>query len=327
MLRTRREIIQLGVAASAGALSSANAAFAQGLPQGPIRFIVPFGAGGGVDVITRIMLEQMKSVPGWQQTVVENKSGANTIIAVQSLLGAPRDGSTFLVTIAPTMLLPHLVQNLPFNPAADLVPVSALTYEQLVLYSNASTGIRTVAQLVEKVRSGGNFAFGSYAAGSIAHLLYFDLQKAVGKNMVYVPYKGMAPMTQAVLSGEVSFGVATVLPLKQHIAAGKLVPLAVTGAQRSRFLPDVPTLEEVGIKGFDTPSWIGVFAARGVPESVLKIATETMGAAVRAPEFVARINDLGAEAGQMSLPQFTELIKRDRDNLGRKIDAAGVRLE
>lgn len=325
----RRQWVRVSLAVGLGLAAALQGVAAQETwPKGPVKFVVPFAPGGGADVATRMMAERLRAAWGGAPVVVDNKPGANTIIATEAVLNAPRDGSTFLATISLTTQLPYLMQKVSFNPDADLVPVAAITVEQLVLVTNPSAGVRTLPELFAAAKKQPNkFAFGSYGIGSNSHLVLTEINKASGVDLVHAPYKGAAPAVQAVLSGEVALALSNLGTVKQHIAAGKLIPLAVTGDKRYRFLPEVPTLLELGIKGFETPAWIGVFAPRGVPQAVIQKLGADIQAAVRSPELVTRFNDFGQEPGQMSVADFQALVKRDSDNAGRMIRAAGIRLE
>ncbi|WP_172705256.1 tripartite tricarboxylate transporter substrate-binding protein [Variovorax paradoxus] len=326
---SRRSLMQGALGAGFGALSQAPAlAQAAEWPQRPVRLVVPFAPGGGADIATRQLCEQLRKGWGGTATVIDNKPGANTIIAAETVLNAPRDGSTFLATISLTTQLPYLMAKVPFNPATDLVPVGAITVEQLVLVANPAAGARTLPELFAAARREPHrFAFGSYGIGSNSHLVLNELNRASGTEIVHSPYKGAAPAVQAVLGGEVALAVSNYGTVKQHIASGKLVPLAVTGERRSRFLPAVPSFAELGIKGFETPAWIGVFAARGVPDAIVQKLGADMRKALQAPELVTKLVDFGQEPGQMTVAEFQALVRRDEENAGRMIRAAGIRLE
>lgn len=326
MTCTRRTFLHVGAAAF-GAASLAHAQPAD-WPRGIVRFVVPFAPGGGADGATRMMAEGLRGVWGGASAVVDNKPGANTIIAAEAVLNAPRDGSTFLATINLTPQLPYLMQKVPFDPAVDLVPVGAITVEQLVLVANAGLGIRSLPDLLRAAKAGPKpLAFGSFGIGSNSHLLQIELGKASGAEIIHAPYRGAAPAVQAVLSGEVAMTLSNLGTAKQHIATGKLVPLAVTGTQRSRFLPAVPTLAEAGIKGFETPSWIGVFAANGVPQPIIRKLAADMRSVSKTPQLISKFNDFAQEPGDMSIEEFQTLVKADNENSARMIRAAGVRLE
>jgi len=197
-----------------------------------------------------------------------------------------------------------------------------------VVVTSSTSGIKTLHDFVEQAkRPDAKLSYGSYATGSISHLLYHELDKMSGGGIVHIPYKGVAPTSLAVLSNEVTAGMTNLVPVRQHIESGKLIALAVTGPARSPYLPNVPTISEQGIKGFESPSWIGVFAARGVPDDVLQTVGQSFLAASRSPELVAKMKDLGADAGTMDVAEFVEVVRRDKQNLGKKIDDAGIRLK
>lgn len=328
MSLNRRMFVQAGLAAAAGASPLWSAAQPADWPQNPVRFIVPFAPGGGADGATRMVAEQLRTLWGGVGAVVDNKPGANTIIATETVLRAPRDGYTFLATITLTMQLPHLMQKVSFDPMADLVPVGAITVEQLVLVTSPAAKVGTLPELLKAAKADPRrYAFGSYGIGSTSHLLQIEISKAAGVELVHAPYRGAAPAVQAVLGGEVALALSNLGTVKQHIDAGKLIPLAVTGEQRFRFLPGVPTLSELGFKGFETPAWIGLFAAKGVPQPIIDKLSADLQTVLKTPELTAKINSFGQETGQMSMSQFRALIKRDNDNAARMIRAAGVRLE
>lgn len=327
---SRRNLSRSALGVGLGALLGPGIAVSQesAWPKSPIRFVVPFAAGGGADMATRLMSERLRTAWGGVAAVVDNKPGANTIIATETVLNAPRDGTTFLATISLTTQLPFLMQKVPFNPSVDLVPVAAITVEQLVLVTNPASGVRTLPELfAEAKKKPGKFAFGSYGIGSNSHLVLTEINKAAGVELIHALYKGAAPAVQAVLSGEVSLALTNLGTAKQHIATGKLIPLAVTGDKRYRFLPDVPTMAELNVKGFETPAWIGVFAPKGVPTAIIQKLGADIQAAVRSPELVAKFNEFGQEPGQMSIAEFQALVARDSENAGRMIRAAGIRLE
>ncbi|GAA5232610.1 tripartite tricarboxylate transporter substrate binding protein [Verticiella sediminum] len=333
MTMHRRDFIRgtlaAGLFCSAGIERLAHAREAA-WPSHPVRFVVPFAPGGGADIATRLMTEQLRAAWGGVTAIVDNKPGANTILAANAVLNAPRDGSTFLATISLTTQLPYLLpqEKVPFDPSSDFVPVAAITTEQLVLVTNPGSGVKSFGELVEAARKQpGKFAFGSYGIGSNSHLVLVEINKAAGVEMIHVPYKGTAPAVQAALSGEVAIALSNLGTVRQYIEAGRLVPLAVTGDKRYRFVPDVPTLAEVGVPGFETPAWIGVFAAKGVPTPIIEKLGSDIQAAVQTPELVAKLNDFGQEAGRMTTPEFQALVKRDSENAGRMIGAAGVHLQ
>lgn len=323
----RRRVVATGIAGLAGSTLPARAQSTW--PQRPVRFVVPFAPGGGADVATRMMADQLRTVWGGSAgAVVENKTGGNTVIAANAVLGAPRDGHTFLTTIGLTIQLPHLGQQIPFNPTTDLVPVGAITVEQLVLVVNAAQGIRDYAGLLAAARrTPGGVSFGTFGVGSAAHLTAAQIAREGQVEMTPVHYRGAAPAVQAVLGGEVAVALSNVGSVQQHIQAGRLVPIAVTGARRYKFVPTVPTLTELGVPGLELVSWIGVFAARDTPADIVRKLSADMRTALQAPELVRKITDFQQEPSQMSQQQFAELVADDDAKASKLIRAHKIRLE
>lgn len=324
----RRELLGSALAISlAGGFAPLALAADEKWPARAVRFVVPFAPGGGADIATRMTAERLQALWNGIPAIVENKAGANTIIAAGAVVNAPRDGATFLATIGLTMQLPALVDNVSFNPMEDLVPVAPLTLEQLVLITNAKSGFKTFAGMLEAAKRQQGLAFGSYGVGSQSHLLLNAINQAAGVDILHVPYKGAAPAVQAVLAGEVSLALANLGTVKEHIDSGRAVALAVTGSARYRFVPDVPTLKESGITGFDTPSWIGVFAAKGVPQPIIERASQDIRQALRAPELIARLNGFCQEPGDMSREAFARLVAQGTQDAVKMIKASGIRMQ
>lgn len=327
MTFSRRDLVR---AVAAGLLSASPlfaAAQTDKWPEAPVRFVVPFAPGGGVDGAARMVTERLQQLWG-VPTLVENRSGANTIIATDTVLRAPRDGYTFLITMGLTLQLPHLMAKVPFDPLTELVPVGAITVEQLVLVTSPATGIHTFAELLEAVQTdSGRYAFGSFGVGSTSHLVLNEINKAAGVDIIHAPYRGAAPAVQAVLGGEVALALSNLGTVQQHIEAGRLTPLAVTGKQRYRFIPDIPTFSELGIAGFETPSWIGIFAAKGVQQPILEKLGADLQVALASPELTRKINGFGQEAGLMAMTEFQDMVQLDNHNAVSMIRAAGIRLE
>lgn len=298
-------------------------------PAKPVKLIVPFPAGAGIDVGARNLGDQLQSAwAGAQPVVVDNKPGGSTIIAINALLSSPRDGHTFAVTMNLPFLLPSLGQRLPFDPAAELVPVGAVSLEQLVLVASQKLGAASFSEWVDKVKSNSVGAeFGTFGQGSIAHILASQIAREKKIALVTAHYRGVAPAVQGVLTGEIGTMLGNMGALQPFIASGKVIPLAVTGAKRSRFFPDLPTLKEVGIRGMENPAWIGVFAAKGTPPGAIQKMSSDMRKALQAPELVQKMNGYYQEPGAMSAEEFQAMVKSDVENLGALIRTHGIRLE
>jgi tripartite-type tricarboxylate transporter receptor subunit TctC len=322
----RRNFIESAIAAAVAGVPLIASAGPLDWPKNPVRFVVPLAPGGGIDGATRMVADRLRALWGIP-TIVDNRAGGNTIIAAEAVLQAPRDGYTFMSTIALTMQLPYLMQKVPFDPMADLIPVGAITVEQLVLVTSPAMGIKTLPELLKAAKRDPNrYSFGSFGVGSSSHLVQIEISKAAGADLVHVPFSGATPAVQAVLGGNVACALSNLGTVKQHIDAGKLIPLAVTGERRYRLVPDVPTLAELGFKGFETPAWIGIFAAKGVPQPIVDKLSADLQTVLKTPELAANFNGFGQEVGLMSATEFRDLVVRDNENASRMIRAAGIRL-
>ena len=315
-------------AASAAALGATGVSVsAAEWPSRPVRLVVVFPAGGSVDNSTRIFADRLREllrVP----VIVENRPGGSTIVGTQSVLAAPRDGYTFLVSIPLTMYLPVLLSKVPFDPQEDLVPVGPLTFEQLVLVASAKSGITTFEDMRKRVKADpSQYSFASYGIGTDAHLLAVHLAKEWGANLLHVPYSGGLPSVQAVVSGQTTFTMGPAAICKQFIDSGALVPLAVRGHPRSPFYPNVPTLTELGVQGFKNPVWCGLFAARGTPpEAVTAMATALRECALT-PALQARLQQAFNVSAAMDQKQFARLAREAADIDGVMFRAAGIRMD
>jgi tripartite-type tricarboxylate transporter receptor subunit TctC len=323
----RRGLIQAGLAlAGAATMGSARAA---SWPERPVRIIVPFAPGGGVDVSARMLADQLRTVWGGSRSAfVDNKPGANTIIAATAALSAPKDEHTFLATINLTRQLPFLGQKLAFDPQADFIPVGAITVEQLVLVVNAKSGVRSFEDWLRQARtSAKGVNFGTFALGSLAHLTAAQIGAQLNIPTTVVHYRGAAPAVQALLAGEIDVTVSNLGTVQQHIASGKLTALAVTGAKRYSLTPELPTLKERGVSDLDFVSWIGLFAPAGTAQATVNKMGEDMRAALQAPELVKKINAFAQEPGQYSPAEFQALLQDDDRMALKLIKAYNIRLD
>lgn len=320
---TRRKILHTGLAGLMAGSFERAVAQPVSWPRGTVRLVIAFPPGGGIDASSRLVADGLRAVwAGAATPVVENKPGANTVIAAQTVLSAPRDGSAFLITIPTTFYLPHLMKKPPFDPAQELVPVGPVAVNQLVLVANAAAGIKTVADL--RRATGRKLSFGTNGVGTTAHFLQMQLATTTGADILHVPYKGSGEAIAAVLSGDVTFLLAGGAQFQAHIDAGKLVPIAVTGTRRSPFMPQVPTLAEQGITSFELPLWFGVFAAKGTPDAIVQKMSADLRTALRAPDVVAKLAREYQEPGNMSPAEFQDLVRRDVAVGEQKIKAAGL---
>jgi len=275
----------------------------------------------------RLLADKLREI--WATPVVlDNRPGANTVIATQAVLNAPHNGHTLLVTTSVTFQLPYLIQGLKIDPSKDLTPVCPITMEQLVVLTQATSPIRSLEDAVSAARTDPQrFAFGSLGNRSTSNLAQAEISRQLGAHLIHVPYRGSAPVVQAMLGGEIGLTLVNYGTAKPHIASGKLRPIAVTGARRSPFMPDVPTLGESGVTGFESSAWIGIFAPAGVAPPVIQQVSEDVRAALRSQDIVQRYADFGQIAPQMTPEEFRTLVASDMEKSAKMIRAAGIKLD
>src|SRR3954453_13103467 len=248
----------------------AHTAQAQAWPAKSVRLVVAYPPGGGVDVMGRLVAGKRTGMWG-QPVVVENKPGANTILATEALAKSPADGYTVLLTTDATFSInPHLYAKLPFDTQRDFIPVTMLVLLQQLLVANPSLPANTLGELIAlaKVKPG-TINYASYGSGSQPHLSGEMLKYKAGIDLVHVPYKGISLAVPAVMAGEVQLtfaGIATSLP---QIKAARIKPIAIGGMKRSPLLPEVPTFAELGFPEVETHAWFGLFLPAGSPDEVV----------------------------------------------------------
>jgi tripartite-type tricarboxylate transporter receptor subunit TctC len=243
-------------------------------PQQPVKLIVGFAAGGPSDIVARAFADQAaKSLS--QTVIVENRPGANAVIATEAVAAAKPDGLTLLAAATNHTMIPALYAGrIKFDAAKSFVPVCTLASSATVLVVGPAMPVRTVAEFVDRVKAKpGTATYATPGQGSSPHLATEQFRKLTGVSMVHVPYKGAAPAVTDLLGGQVDLSFATVGSVLPHIRSGKLTALAVASRQRSALLPQVPTFDEVGVRGFVIDTWYGLLAPAGTPPEALRVLT------------------------------------------------------
>lgn len=292
----RRQLIQacaiaIGLGLSAGAFGQ------QAWPTKPISLVVPFPAGGTTDVLARALADKLSQSLG-QPVVVESRPGAGATLGADYVAKARPDGYTLLMGAVHHTIATSVYKKLPYDFQKDLAPITTVAMVPNVLVVNAAnTTARNVAELVALAKASPNgLAYGSNGNGTAQHLIGTQFQASTGTELLHVPYKGSGPLTTDLLGGQIAMSFDTITPVLQHIQSGKLRALAVTTAKRSSVLPNVPTLEEAGLKGFDIGTWFGVLAPAATPRDVLTRLNTEMVKIIRSPDFIRRMQAVGAEA-------------------------------
>lgn len=320
----------IGVTGAAAAALTAPTLRAQEWPSAPVRIIVGFPPGGGTDVGARTLVERLQAAyPGG--IIVENKPGAGGRLAIEFVKAAAADGSTMLFTTDfPITIYPHSYRKLAYDSVKDLtaVAVAAKTSLAFTIGPSVPDGIKTVADFITWARANPKqAAFASSSAGATPHFAGVMFSRAAGLDLLHVPYKGGAPALQDLMGGQIasSFpGVGEVLP---QLSSGKLRVLATTGAQRSRFMPNVPTMVESGFKDVVAEVWLGVFMPANTPPAVVAKAAATINEALRLPELRETFAKFGMEPLQGSPESFAALVKSDLAAWGPVIKASGFTAE
>jgi tripartite-type tricarboxylate transporter receptor subunit TctC len=313
--------------ASALLLIACGAAAASDFPARPVHVVVPFAAGGGSDVVVRLAAPRLQQ--SLKQTiVVDNKPGAASVIGSDSVAKAPADGHTVLFNI-PSLLQTSFVQaKLPYDPLRDLIPVTTLVSAPVWLaVSTSRVQAAALPALQAEGRKAGNFEYASWGNGATNHLFGHALASALGLTMVHVPYKGGAPAVLALANGEVAMMFSDYVSLRPHLASGKVRIIASTGPKRHRLTPEVPTLAELGHKGFESVGWGAIFVPAGTPADVVARLEREFAAVARDPEFVAKVADLGYEAGGKPQAEFAAEVRADFERWARLFREAGIKPE
>lgn len=300
-------------------------------PTKPIRFVVPYPPGGPLDTMARLLAEKAKATLG-QNIIVENKPGAGGNIGADIVAKAMPDGYTLVMgAVATHAINPWLFATIPYDSVKDFAPVALVASVPNVLVINkefaAKHSIRSVQDLVAYARSHpGEMNYGSGGSGSAGHLAGELLRARMQINVVHIPYQGAAPAQLALLSGQSNFMFDNLAAAAGLIKDAKVVALAVTTATRSAMLPDVPTMEQSGVKPFDIGTWFGVFATAGTPEPVLKALHAAYQSAMKDPVVIERLKAMGSNASSLSSREFAEMVAAERIKYQEIVKLSGAQV-
>lgn len=315
-----------------GALLAPVAACAQGNPVAwptrPVRIVVGFAAGGPTDVVARAFAEHATRLLG-QAFVVENKPGANTILAAEVVASAAPDGHTLLLAATNHTMIPALYSaRVKFDAVKSFAPVCTLAASPTVLVVGPSMPVKSLGSFMQAVREApGRRTYGSPGAGSSVHFASEQFLRLAGLTMNHIPYKGAAPVVTDLMGGQLDSSFATLGSVLPQIQAGKLTPLAVAAAQRSAQLPDVPTFAEAGVKGYATEAWYGLLAPAGTPIPVLQALEKASIQFAELPESAARLRGLGLAAQTVCREAFGAQMDREARSYAQLAHALNLKLE
>ena len=300
---------------------------AQGWPTKPVRLVVPFTAGSATDILARTVGQKLGEMWG-QPVVVDNRPGAGGTIGSALVAKSSPDGYTLLVNSAAQAYNPSIYSGLTFDTMKDFVDVAPLAGQPNVLVVAPTSGYKTVADLIAAAKAKpGALNFGSAGTGSGTHINAEKFRLAAGVDVVHIPYKGTPEALTDTMTGRITYFFSPISAALPHVKEGKLVALAVSTAKRSSALPNVPTIAESGLPGFDYNLWVGVFAPAGTPPDVVaRIASDTT-KALQTSEVKERLIALGAEPMPMTTSEFTKFVDTEIEDSGKVIRAANIKVQ
>jgi tripartite-type tricarboxylate transporter receptor subunit TctC len=306
---------------------SAGGASAQPFPTKPIRIIVPFPAGGTTDVFAR-MISQKLSENLKQQVLVDNRAGASGMIGTEMVVKAPPDGYTLMITATHHAINPSLYKKLPYDTLKDLVAITLVATSPNVLVAHPTFPPNTIQELIALARAKpGQLNFASTGIGGANHLSGELFKSMAGIDIVHIPYKGAAPAMNDLLAGHVSLMFDTIGIELPYVKAGKLKALAVTTAKRTTIAPDIPTIAESGLPGYEAVSWFGMYGPAGMPKEILTRINTEVAKVLHSPDIQKRFIDYGAEAIGNSPEQFAVYLKSEMAKWAKVVKDCGVQLD
>jgi len=326
LMKPLKFMAQAAISACIG-LGFALPALGQTFPDKPVRLISPYAPGGGNDIVSRIVAEQLSKLWG-QSVIVENRPGAGGNIGTNIVAKAAPDGYTLVMGSLSYAINASLYSSLPFDPVKDLTPVTLLASGSYMLVAHPSLPAHSVKELIELAkRTPERISYASAGNGSGGHLGMEMFRKAAGIELVHVPYKGQAPATSDVLGGQVPLTFDNVITAMPNVKADRLRALAVTGLQRSPLAPDVPTMVESGFPGFEVNPWFGLLAPAGTPPEVVRKISADCAQVLALPQVKALLRAQGAEAVGSTEEQFAEYMASEIEKWRQVVKETGARID
>jgi tripartite-type tricarboxylate transporter receptor subunit TctC len=311
----------------AAALLGVASAMAQDYPNKPVRIVVPFTAGSATDILARTVGQKLSELWG-QAVVVDNRAGAGGTIGAGMVAKAAPDGYTLMVHSAAQAVNPFIYPSLPYDTLKDFVQVVPLAGQPNVLVVTPTIGYKTVADLIaDAKKKPGSLNFGSAGTGSGTHINAEKFKLAAGIDVMHIPYKGTPEALTDTMGGRVAYFFSPISAALPLVRDGKLVALGVSSAKRSSTLPNVPTIAESGLPGFDYNLWVGLFAPAGTPADIVEKINRDVNRVLREPEVKERMAALGAEAMPMTPAEFDKFMHVEMDDAAKVVKAAGIKVQ
>jgi len=327
MLRIdRRRALQLGLAAPL-AMNSTVARAQASWPAKPVHIVLPFGAGGAADTVCRVIFAKV-SEKLKQSFVIENKTGGNTMVASSAALQMPKDGYAFLVNSSQFIVNPVLMKDMPFDFATSFVPVTRLAAFPQVVAVRSDFPAKDINEYLAYAKANpGKLSFGTPPAGGMAHMAGAYIQNKLGVRLLHSPYRLATEAVRDVSGGQIDSVILTTSTIQPALQAEKARVLAITSANRIPTMPNVPTLAETVLPGMDMDDWVGLFAAKGVPDAIVAQMQAAIADAAAEPDVVARLAPLGTIVLASPTPVFAKFLDDQREVLTKLIREAGIKLE
>lgn len=314
----------LAILATLASLPSSTA-LAQEWPARPVRLLVGFPVGGAADILARLHATRLQDAIG-QTVVVDNRGGAGGVIATEMAARASGDGYTLLFTSLPHVINPALYRKVAYHPVTDFQPVTLLVNVPLLMAVPVAQPIKSIKDVIALAKSG-KVNYGSGGNGSSSHLAMEMFKSMAGVDIQHIPYKGTGPLITDLLTGQINMTIASIVPLIPQVRGGRLRAVAVTGSRRSGALPDVPTIAEAGVPGYDMTNWFGILAPAGLPKPVLSRLDTALRRIVAAPDVREVYAQQGADGVGAGPEAFARVIAADIPKWERVVRESGARVD
>lgn len=303
------------------------AAAQQAYPNKQVHIIVPYAAGGGLDILARLVAQKLSGNLG-QQVIVDNRPGGNTVIGSEALVKSPPDGSTIMLVVNAHAIIPNLVAKLPYDPIKDFAPVASIASSELVLLLNPSVPANNLQELIALAKSKpGQLNYGSAGSGGTSHLASEMLNMMAGIKTQHIPYKGASQALTDLVGGQVQLYFSPPVAAIAHIKSGKIKAIAISGEKRMSTLPQVPTFTQAGLPGFDATLWFGFLAPAGTPKAIIDKLSAEFAKIMAMPELKESLVSQGLEAFYLNPEQFAALIASDIGKFAKIIKTANIKID
>lgn len=302
-------------------------AAAQSFPSRPVKILVPLSTGSATDTLTRLVAQKLSEQWG-SPVIVENLPGANGILATETVVKAPPDGYTLIMIAANHVINASLYRKLPYNTLKDVKPIARIAFTPLVLSVHPSVPANSVKEFIELAKAKpGQINYGSAGGGSATHLAGEMFKSMAGADITHVPYKAISQAQTDLLGGQIQSMFVVLSAAIPQINAGKIRALGVTSLQRMPQLPQVPTIDEAGVKGYEVASWIGLAAPAGTPDEIINKIHADIAKIAAQPEFLQRINANGLESALLAPQEFAAFMAKDQAKWAEVVKQSGARLD